>query len=353
MFGCMKNLVCPVCGLSVEHQIGGRCRDCFIKNIVLAEVPRVIHAVTCSRCGRFKIGEQWTNLEVDIEEMIRFIVEQAINVHPDARNIVICIGLTSTNPSIFKAHVQVAADVSEVGTCTELDTEVRLSRIACDACSRKAGGYFEALVQIRSAGRFPDENEVKQVKEMVNEVVARQTRKGDMLAFVTKIEKLPEGTDVYLGSNSTARQICRTAAERFGCSFSESSTLAGKEDGKNIYRITYSLRLPRLRPGDIIKIEDKPVLVRHSGKRTSGVYLESGEEFSDNTDRLEGAEKVGDINNAVSAVLISVEKNTVSVMHPKTFRPATIKKPAYLSAGGGDEIKIVIIAGNIYILPSL
>jgi nonsense-mediated mRNA decay protein 3 len=347
----MTYLPCPVCGIPSKNQINGRCRDCFLKTITLAQIPHVIHGVICPMCGSVKKGARWIEDDNGIEEKIKDVIEQALNYHQDARDIQVSIKLTSSNPSISRGHIQVTAAIEGIKAQTALETEVRVSRETCDICSRKAGGYYEAVIQIRAEGRFPDEEEQTQVLELMEEIVDRQHHRGDRMAFISDIEILHEGTDVYIGSNATARQICRSAAERFGSKYSESPTLVGRRDGQDIYRVTYSLRLPRFIPGDIINVGGCAVLIRTSGKRTSGLYLESGLEFSENTERLKDPEKIGDVNDAISAVLISVEKDTVQVLHPVTFRPVTIKKPAHLSNSGGKEIRIVIFNDNMFILP--
>ena len=347
----MNYPACPVCGQPSDFQIEGKCKDCFLQSIILASIPHVVHTVICPMCGAFKKSGSWVESNDEIEEIINNTINKELKILPGSEDIQVSIEFTNTNPSIYQAQIKVTGNIKGVKAHAELNSEIRLIKQTCDTCSRLSGGYYESIIQIRAEGRFPDEDEVEKVLELVYEVVERQKQKGDRLAFISKEEKLHEGTDVYIGSNSTARQICRIAGERFGCKYSESPTLSGKKDGKDIYRITYSLRLPKLMPGDIINIDGKTVLVRHSGKRTSGLYLESGLEFADNTDRLKDSRKIGTIKDAEPVVLLSTDDDTVQVMHPRTFRPLTLKRPAYLMVKGGEEIKAVIVGNDIFILP--
>jgi nonsense-mediated mRNA decay protein 3 len=347
----MKNLTCPVCGRPTENLVDGRCRDCFLKTFTLARIPHLVRIIICPSCGAVKKGGRWELNTAELEDVIQEGIKAALKLDPDSGDVNISIDLTSSDPSIYHAGIVVGAIVKGFRTNIALRTEIRISRETCGTCSRISGGYYEAVIQIRAEGRFPDGGEQLQLVELIEEVIDRQYRKGYRLAFITKVEELPEGTDVYIGSNSSARQVCKLAAERFGCSYSESPSLAGKKDGKDIYRITYSLRLPRFVPGDIINTGGDAVLIRHSGKRTTGLLLGSGLEFSENTDRLKNAVKIADVEDAVSAVLVSVEDDIVQVMHPTTFRPLTLKKPAHLSGRGGDDIRIVVIGDEIFILP--
>ncbi|MDW7776072.1 MAG: NMD3-related protein [Methanosarcinales archaeon] len=347
----MNNVLCPVCGRPSEQQIDGRCKDCFLRTITLASIPQVVRTIICPVCAAVKKGKHWEKREREIEDLIHEGIEQALNIDPQAHDVSTSITLSSSNPAIHRAHITITADIKGVQAQSQLYTEVRISKETCDACSRMAGGYYEAVIQIRAEGRFPDKDEQQQMLELVEEIVKRQYMRGDTLSFITNIQELPEGTDVYLGSNNTARQAVRTAVERFGCRYSESPSLAGKKDGKDIYRITYSLRLPRLVPGDIIKVGENMVLVKRSGKMTTGMYLESGLEFSEHTDRLKDAHKVSGVKEAGNAVVVSVEQDTVQVMHPSTFKQVTIKKPAHFTGTGGEDVRVIPIEDRIFILP--
>lgn len=352
MVNTMNDMPCPVCGRATGHQIDGRCRDCFLKTITLAAIPPVVRTIICPVCAAVKKGKRWEKPDKEFEELIHDVIELALKMNPQALDVNTTITLTTTNPALYRAHISVTADIKGVKAESQLFTEVRISKETCDSCSRMAGGYYEAVIQIRAQRRFPDKDERQQMLEMVGEVVERQYLRGDKLSFITNIQELPEGTDVYLGSNNTARQAVRTAVERFGCTYLESPSLAGKKDGNDIYRITYSLRLPRLVPGDIIRVGEDMVLVKHCGKMTTGMYLQSGLEFSEHTDRLKDAHKVSEVGKSVNAVVVSVEPDMVQVMHPSSFKQVTIKKPAHFTGTGGEDIRVILIEDRMFILPS-
>jgi nonsense-mediated mRNA decay protein 3 len=347
----MKKLTCPVCGRLADHEINGLCSDCFLKTVTLASIPHVIHTTICSVCGAVKSGHRWFDTGTTIDELIKADIIKALKISQLAENTGISIRLTSSDPFIYHADIRINANIKGINTGSNLETEVRIIRETCTICSRIAGGYYEAIIQIRADGRFADKEEQARVLDLAYEIVEHQYRTGNRMAFITKINELPEGTDIYIGSTSTARQICKIAGERFGSRYSDSPTLAGRKDGEDIYRVTYSLRLPRFISGDIIRVSSDVVLIRSSGKRTSGIYLRSGQEFLENTNRLKSAKKIADIKNAVSTVLISVEGDTVQVMHPETYRPVTIIKPAYVSGTGGEEVCIIAQGEDIFILP--
>ncbi|MCO5381074.1 MAG: NMD3-related protein [Methanosarcina barkeri] len=79
--------------------------------------------------------------------------------------------------------------------------------------------------------------------------------------------------DLYMGSMNASRQVCRLITSELGGSFSESPTLVGMKDGKNLYRITFAIRLPEFRPGDVIRFREKVIQIKSSGKKSMGFLL--------------------------------------------------------------------------------
>ena len=66
-------------------------------------------------------------------------------------------------------------------------------------------------------------------------------------------------------------------------------SLQGRKDGKDIYRITFSLRLPEFMPHDIIAHKGRVIEVKKFGKNVTGVDIETGARFTATSDELDGA----------------------------------------------------------------
>jgi NMD protein affecting ribosome stability and mRNA decay len=63
-------------------------------------------------------------------------------------------------------------------------------------------------------------------------------------------EELPEGWDFYLVDTPTARDVARVARQRLGARLSESATLHGRRRGRDVYRVTFCLRVPDETPAE-------------------------------------------------------------------------------------------------------
>ncbi|NOR49010.1 MAG: NMD protein affecting ribosome stability and mRNA decay, partial [Methanosarcinaceae archaeon] len=140
---------CPKCGKETEKLYDNVCKDCFFENIVLAELPLVLHAKTCQKCGaRFHRGK-WVNMS-NVENIVIQTVEDALSVHNLAENIEIYVEPRQLTPYMYRVRAEVDAFVKDEPVHQELNAEVRIVREACDMCSRISGGYFEGIMQIRA-----------------------------------------------------------------------------------------------------------------------------------------------------------------------------------------------------------
>jgi nonsense-mediated mRNA decay protein 3 len=346
----MTSTICPKCGNNTSILLSGICKECFFENFVLAQLPQVLQAKICATCGaRFTRG-RWTD-EYDVESVVLKTIEDSLSIHEAAEDIEICINPRQLTPHMYKAEVEVVARIQGEPVSSELSTEIRILRESCEMCSRMSGGYFEGIIQIRAAERIPSEDELDACMRIVNLTIDRMRDKGDRLAFITDTIKSKEGLDLYIGSVNSGRHICKAITEEIGGTFSESPSLFGQKDGKEIYRITFSMRLPRFTPGDIIAIGNRKIVVKHMGKKLTGTNLMDSSRFIATEEETIQAKQVGHIRDAVDAVVVSEEENEFMILDPFTFRTVNVKKPTGFSPVEDGEIPVIRIEETLFLLP--
>ncbi|HOA69578.1 MAG TPA: 60S ribosomal export protein NMD3 [Methanosarcina thermophila] len=345
----MNFITCPRCGRECYRLFDSVCRDCFFETFKLIELPHVLHARICPACGAHLHRSRWENIG-SIEDVVLKAVENALFIHNEAGDVVIYMEPREITPYIYRVRAEVDALVREEPVHAEAETEVRIQRTACDMCSRESGRYFEAIIQIRAAGRFPTEGEKSRCMAIAREAMESMKKKGDRLAFISETLEQKEGLDLYMGSMNASRQVCRLITSELGGSFSESPTLVGMKDGRNLYRITFSMRLPEFRPGDVIRFRGKIIQIKSSGKKVNGISLENGSRFISTPEELKGAEKIGNIKDAVLTVLVSIEDSAILVLDPETYETVAIKKPMSLNAEAGSEIPVLKTSYGIFAL---
>ncbi len=346
----MTTLFCPKCGKNSEVFYDAVCSECFIGNKKLMECPEVISSRICPTCGSvFKRGK-WRS-KGEESETIRDCVSDSLKMNNEASHLEFILTPNQIDYSRYLVHVEARGNIRGAPINAALDTEVRITWETCETCSRISGGYFEGIVQIRADKRIPTQDELKKCQAIADDVSARAQEKGDRLAFIAKMVELDEGNDIYVGSQKLGKQICRAIIDAFGGKISESPKLVGQKNGEELYRITFAIRLPEFVRGDIISADGTVIEVQSCGKHVSGIELETGRRFIENFSDLMQVKKLGRRQDAVHAVLVAGEGKTIQVMHPETYETVTIKRPEFLSAEPGNDIKIILTERGIFVVP--
>ncbi|VVB84496.1 NMD3 family protein [uncultured archaeon] len=346
----MSKLFCPKCGNETGIFYDNVCEQCFIGNKKLIECPRVVYARICPGCGSFFKKGKWLQ-EGDENEAIVHCVKDNLKLNKEAQDIELELSPKQLDHSRYQVHMEAKAKISGAQINAAQDAQVRINWETCETCSRVSGGYFEGIVQIRADRRIPTADEIKKCLDIAGDVASRAQEKGDRLAFIAKTVELDEGVDLYVGLMKLGKQICRAIIDAFGGRFTESPKLVGQKNGEDLYRITFALRLPEFVRGDIINADGKVIEVQSCGKHVSGIDIETGRRFMENFENLMDVKKLGRRDDAVQAVLVADEGRTIQVLDPETYDTVTLKRPEFLSAEPGDEIKIIKTDKGLYVLP--
>ncbi len=345
----MNRLFCPKCGNPTDIFYDNVCRECFVKNKKLMHLPMVVHAKICPTCGSFFRKGRWEFKENEKEVIVDY-VKDSLQIDRKAEKLQLKFH-TQKSDHYYMVRVSARAEINGIEIKQCCDTEVRVDLESCDTCSRIAGGYFEGIVQIRADKRIPSHEELEKCKSIAYDVAEKLKEKGNRLAFISKTVKLSEGIDLYVGEAKLGKQICKAIANALGGEFTQSPKLVGRKDGVEVYRITFALRLPEFMRGDIISIGDKVVEVISLKKHIKGVDLDTGKRFVEKYDHLMHAKKLGSRGDAISAVLVSDEGNTIQVLDPYTYETVTLKKPGFIKAKAGEQIKVIKTKKGLYVLP--
>ncbi|WP_202319974.1 60S ribosomal export protein NMD3 [Archaeoglobus neptunius] len=245
---------CIVCGKEIER--GTLCGKCMVEKVELARV-RNFEIQVCSTCGAVKQGARWTSrsLEGAVEEMV--FKNTLISDEFDVKDVLIDV---KSKMIVFSGYVN--------GEFVSVSAPLKYSikKLSCPKCSRESGGYYESIVQVRANNRELSEDEISGAMEVVENVIRKS--KGDEKAFISKIERKREGLNVYLGSRKIGMKIAKLIKSRFGGEITESKKLHTKIDGRDVYRFTYSVKIPEYREGDVVELNGKFGVVKNvqSGK---------------------------------------------------------------------------------------
>jgi nonsense-mediated mRNA decay protein 3 len=114
----------------------------------------------------------------------------------------------------------------------ECSTRINLVNTQCPECSRRSAGYYEAVIQVRRSSPATPQEKLARAAEKLR-------RKLEKTSFVSRVEEKKEGIDLYVGSAPAAR----SALEELSKGFEASKTLAGRKQGREVYRTTFCVRI--------------------------------------------------------------------------------------------------------------
>lgn len=324
----MMGRFCYKCG-KTGQLYDGVCRECFLSSFSPFSYPKIARLDVCPKCGRVLRRGKWVDFDpveclmsvLDFDD--RFDVEGISVRGVEERGGKIVIGF------LVKGSVM-GLEIEEEG-----EAPIIRNFRSCDQCSRIAGGYYEAIVQIRAERRHPTPYECMRC-ELISREVASQS-------FVTKVEKLKEGIDIYVGNQDVGRKICERIVRDLGGRYSSSPKLVGEKDGRKVYRVTYSVRLPGYGEGDLVMVGTELFMLKRRGGRLVGVNVETG----DVRYRISNGVRVGNFQECDISVVHSAGAQ-VKVIDPRTSEEVVARG---MKVKEGERVRIVRTRRGIFYIP--
>ncbi|AQL42503.1 hypothetical protein BV210_07155 [Halorientalis sp. IM1011] len=359
---------CPRCGEAIPERPEPRpgepkdpdrvlCDDCYFEEFDLVDAPDRIEIRVCAQCGAVHRGNRWVDVGADdyvdvaVEE-----VSEALAVHLDAEAVDWEVAPEQVDATTIKMHCRFSGIVRDTPVVEEVLVPVKISRETCKRCGRIAGGSYAAIVQVRADERDPSDGELDEAEQIAREYVADREADGDREAFVTEAKRTEGGLNVQLSTTKLGKAVADRIVRQLGGSYESYETLVTEDsDGNEVYRVTYAVRLPRYRPGEVIDPEDDegPVLVRSVRGNLKGRRVTTGEPFeaSFEDENAPDARRLGTREDAEETTLVAVEdENAVQVLDPETYEAKTVARPDYLDPDA-DTVPVLKSRAGLHVLP--
>ncbi len=359
---------CPRCGDEVPEHERSRpgesqnansplCDACYFEEFDLVDAPEKVDVRVCAQCGAVHRGNRWVDVGADdytdvaVEE-----VSEALGVHVDAESVAWQVAPEQVDKNNIRMHAEFSGVIRETPVTEEVVVPVRIARQTCTRCGKIAGGSFASIVQVRAVDRTPSSEERDRAKEIAHEVVAEMEATGDRDAFVTEINEGSEGPNIKVSTNKIGMKVAQRVTDELGGSFSDSERLITEdEDGNEVYRVTYAVRLPKYRPGEVIDPEDGdgPVLVSSNRGNLKGTRLATGADYEASFEVGDAPEarRLGTREDAEPTTLVAVEDEyAVQVLDPETYESKTVPRPDYMD-DDADEVPVLKSRAGLHVLP--
>ncbi len=340
-------MFCVECGRE-EELIGSVCKECFSKKNVIASLPEHVDLTICAHCSSMETSKGWK----DVGSM-REAVEESIRA-----SLVLLKGATVSDMRVEldqkderNLQAEVSLMVSAHGAEFErhLSTMVRIKRGACKECSKQQGSYYEAILQVRGPERNLAERTAAEVERLVRDRVASM-RKNSREIFVSKVEKVKGGLDFYFSTIPAARTIARELESSMCAEYKESSSLWGKRDGKEIYRMTFMVRFREYSKGDVIERGSRLFLVKGMAKgMVRWIDIVTGEERSMRLQDQGECALVQPKSRILKAVVVAESEKELQVLDPETMKTLDVRKPNGFSRKG-EQVRLVKTNAGAFVL---
>ena len=331
-------MFCVECGREGKTY-DGLCSECYLKKKQLVSLPKILDVIVCGKCYASRIGKHWAD-SLDLEDAVRFSVENAIVAEKDVDDVELEITLTEKDPRNYSANVIAAFRAGELRASREFDVLVRLKKDTCQRCGKKSGHYYEAILQLRGSGGSFDSSRLDRARNYFlrrMEKISSESRD----AFISREEATHGGYDFYVSLSQVAKGLAREMSKMFGAQVKTTHSIAGRKDGHELTRMTYLIRLPEYDTGDILEINDRYFLLRKfEGNNLDLVDLSNWRESSVTVGRLSRFDVLGRRTHVFSASVVSECDKEIGVRDPETNDVVRIQKPdGYL---GGQRVAGVV-----------
>ncbi|MBT3407633.1 hypothetical protein HN415_03020, partial [Candidatus Woesearchaeota archaeon] len=200
----------------------------------------------------------------------------------------------------------------------------------CTVCSRLKSGYYEGILQIRNTKNNLFDNVIDTIYNAVDSTNG---------VFITKIDEIKDGVDIYLGSNKFLRAIGKTLHEKYGGDIKISKKLfsVDHKTSKEIYRGTVLIRLPNFSVRDVILIKNKYLHVKKiSPKSISGFDIVLNKKTKIQYNDPEKIFK----KNKIKSVMVLKTHPQIEVLHSKTYQSVIVENLKLKNSANIKEIEI-------------
>jgi len=327
---------CPLCGRTPKDAgpfIEGFCSSCYFQQHPLVILRRTPLVKVCPRCESYWNGRSWvpkgeTPINEHLTNMVCNLLDPLFSPKQPATYEVRVIDEPEGPISrAKKLRVEVTARARECAYEERKVLELPITSAVCDRCRRSSGGYFEALLQIRTAGGKLAPRQQEPILAFLDQRLAAMPTPSEPV----KIIEAQGGIDIKFISGHLARRLAKELATKFGLILGVSSKVAGRSrDGETQRRESYVLRFPLLQVGDVFAKDDTPyrIINIHNGRYVL-VDLESGRRAAIPPKELAAFEALKLNDQIQEYLIISETPEFIQLMSQADFVVYDLPKPPF------------------------
>jgi nonsense-mediated mRNA decay protein 3 len=282
----------------------------------------------------------WTDSELEREGLALDLAKAAVHFHPDVRkpSMIVTVKDNTLNRSTATIALKgLLYNTPVEGTCS---IELIWHKEQCDRCNRISGSYYEGIVQVRADARLPSTFELQMSAGIAQQVEDSLQAGGERLSFIADMNETREGLDITVGSQHIGTLISQGIITQLGGRFTTHPKLVGEKNGRQLYRITYSVRLPRFQKQDVVLSHGRYLeVIRVESNHLKVLDLIEGIQRSVREDDVERL--IGNLRNTESALVAYADGRIMGILDPETCQTKEFRKLKWLDVKAGQHVLVL------------
>ena len=329
---------CPKCGKPSETD--GLCNQCKIGITPWFTCDNRVQSTNCPSCGAIKVVNTWTDSEAERAELGPEVAKSAVHFHNDVKKPSIEISIRDLTLNRSRATLilrGILYNKSVEGTCT---VEILWHKEQCDRCNRISGSYYEGIVQVRAEGRIPSTFEIQTAASIAQQIEDNLQSGGERLSFISDMTPIHDGIDITIGSQHIGLLISQGIVAQLGGRYTTHPKLVGEKNGRQLFRVTYSVRLPRFQKNDVIRIRNRYYeVLRVESHHLQTIDLRDGTTKSIREDDVEKI--ISNSRNAEPALVVFADGKNMGIMDPFSNHTSEYPQLKWLEVQTGDHVRLL------------
>jgi nonsense-mediated mRNA decay protein 3 len=172
---------------------------------------------------------------------------------------------------------------------------------------------------------------------------------GERLSFIADTNETREGLDITVGSQHIGTLISQGIIAQLGGRYTTHPKLVGEKNGRQLYRITYSVRLPRFQKQDVVFSRGRYLqVIRVESGHVRALDLADGISKSVREEDIERL--VGNLRDAGNALVAFADSHIMGILDPETCQTKELKKKPWLKVTAGDHVQVLRDGDNIIVV---
>ncbi|HLH85743.1 MAG TPA: NMD3-related protein, partial [Thermoplasmataceae archaeon] len=316
-------MICVRCGRN-EAIERGLCESC-LKDVVRIRKHGNLDVIICPKCGSVRLKNSWIKSPTGNE--YRKEIESLIEIDNRGFKLTVVPGSVELDPASSTVTFQPMIEGEKFHYKPERSSiEARITRISCPSCNKITGSHYEAILQIRSTASS-NTPLISEVFERALSIMDKMSG-NSKLSYVSKVVRLKEGVDIYLGRKSDAEKLAKEISGEYFSQITVNKKLSGRMEGYDTYRYTFLLRLLDLSTGSIItRGGDRYIVERVSSSTLVLINPESEERMKVQRNEFynSGFSFTKESAEVRRLIVINSRSGETELMDPSSFRSYTVK----------------------------